>query len=115
MIVSSYYCEVDVYAVGPNAACEQFCDMVYLISFVDLLLVGCERGGVAHRYRSGRVTAGSRARVQVGHDHYHYLDEDGEQFVQRNLWTAESWLVLAKFVQDNRPTAEALDCAIGSM
>ena len=46
-----------------------------------LLLVGCERGGVAHHYRFGRVTAGSLARVQVGHDHYYYLDEDGEQYV----------------------------------
>ena len=46
-----------------------------------LSLVGCEGGGVAHHYRFGRVTAGSRARVQVGRDHYYYLDEDGKQYV----------------------------------
>ena len=35
--------------------------------------------------------------------------------LQRKLWAAESWLAFAELVQDNRPTAEALDCASGSM
>ena len=35
--------------------------------------------------------------------------------LQRKLWAFESRLAFAKFVQDNRPTAEALDCASGSM
>ena len=61
-----------------------------------LLLVGCERGWVAHHY-------------------YYYVDKMENITLRRKLWAAESWLALAKSVQDDRPTADSLGRASGSM